>query len=255
MAEKNASLVGHLGELRKRLMLIAFFFVIAIAGSFFFVRPIYQFMTKDLTEKLVVLGPADFVWIYFTLAFVIATAVMIPVIAWQIWLFVSPALKEKERKTALLYIPALFILFIAGICFGYFGILPFLLKFLKEFSEGMVIATYTVDKYFSFILRITVPFGFLFEMPLVMMFLTSIRVLNPHVISKIRKYCYFVLVIIAILLTPPDFFAQTIVSIPLIILFEISVVISKIVYKRQQKRDAQDAAALAADTIGSEEEK
>jgi len=251
--EGTSSLLGHLDELRKRLVIIAVFFFIAVIVSFIFAGDVYKFLTKDLPEKLMVLGPADAIWIYFTIALMTALAITIPFIAWQIWLFVKPALKKKEQKATLLYIPALFLLFIAGIAFGYFVILPFLLVFLKNFAADLFEVSYEAERYFSFIMRITIPFGFLFEMPLVMMFLTSLRIINPYVLAKIRKYAYFALFIVAAMLTPPDFFSQIFVAIPLIGLFEISVMVSKIVYRRQVKRDKLDADEGEADESATDE--
>lgn len=96
---------------------------------------IYKWLVRDLDVKLIVLGPSDIIWVYFMLATVIAVAGTIPVLAIQIWLFVKPALTGAERKISLSYVPALFILFITGLCFGYFVIFPTVLSFLVELGE------------------------------------------------------------------------------------------------------------------------
>ena len=194
---------------------------------------------RDLDVKLIVLGPSDILWVYFMLAAVIAFAGTIPVLATQIWLFVKPALKPIERKISLSYIPALFILFIVGLCFGYFVIFPTIMNFLIELGGEMMVTNFTAEKYFRFIFNTTIPFGVLFELPVVMMFLTSLGIINPYVLSKIRKYAYFVLIIIAIFISPPDFMSDFLVAVPLIFLYEISVSFSKIVYKRKLKKEKQ----------------
>lgn len=94
---------------------------------------------------------------------------------------------------------------------------------------------FTTEKYFQFLLHMTLPFGFLFELPVVIMFLTSLGIINPYRLQKIRKYAYFVLIIVSILITPPDFLSDILVSIPLLLLYEGSVSLSKFVYKRQHR--------------------
>src|SRR5690606_13119855 len=135
--------------------------------GFIFVEDIYNWFVRDLDVKLIVLGPSDIIWIYFMLASVIAIAGTIPVLALQIWLFVKPALKPIERKVTLSYVPALFLLFIVGLAFGYFVIFPVLMQFLIELGGEMVVTNFTAEKYFRFILYTTLPFGFLFELPVV----------------------------------------------------------------------------------------
>lgn len=233
---EKLNIIEHLDELRKRLMITAAAFLIFIIVSFFYVKDIYLFFTKDLENELLVLGPSDVIWIYFTIACVIALAFTIPVLALQLWLFIKPALKKHEQRIALFYIPALFLLFIGGLAFGYFVIFPIVLNFLVELGTEAMDISFTVDRYFKFIINMTLPFGILFELPIVMMFLTSLGILNPYVMAKIRKYAYFVLIVIAIIITPPEFMSDFIVAVPLLLLYEISISLSKIVYKRKLKK-------------------
>ena len=236
LIDTELKLIDHLDELRNRLIITAVAFLVFLCVSFFFVKDIYLFFTEDLHEQLLVLGPSDIMWIYFTIASVIAIAFTIPVLALQIWLFVKPALKKQEQKIALLYVPALFLLFIGGLAFGYFIIFPLVLNFLVELGSGVMDMSFTVERYFKFLINMSLPFGVLFELPLVMMFLTSLGILDPYVMAKIRKYAYFVLIIVAIVITPPEFMSDFIVSVPLLLLYEISISLSKIVYKRKLKK-------------------
>lgn len=229
-------MIEHLDELRKRLFITATAFLIFLCTSFFFVKDIYLFFTRNLDDLLIVLGPSDVIWIYFTIAFIIAFAFTIPVLALQIWLFVKPALKKHEQKIALFYVPALFLLFIGGLAFGYFIIFPIVLNFLIELGTEAMEISFTVEHYFKFLFNMSLPFAVLFELPIVMMFLTSLGILNPYVMAKIRKYAYFVLIVIAILITPPEFMSDFIVSVPLLLLYEISISLSKIVYNRKLKK-------------------
>jgi len=246
MEDKELNVIDHLDELRKRLIFTVISFLVFFIVGFVFVEEIYHFFVQDLDVKLVVLGPSDIVWIYFMIATVIAIAGTIPVLATQIWLFVKPALKPIERKMTLSYIPALFILFIVGLLFGYFVIFPTILNFLVELSGDMVVTNFTADKYFRFILNMTIPFGILFLMPVVVMFLTSLGIINPYVLGKIRKYAYFVLVVTAVVISPPDFMSDFLVTIPLLFLYEISINLSKIVYRRKLKKEKEWEAQMAS---------
>lgn len=249
MEDKELNIIDHLDELRKRLIITAVAFFIFFIVSFIYVKDIYNWFVKDLDFDLMVLGPSDIIWIYFMLSGVVAIAATIPIIALQIWLFVKPALMPNEVRATLAYIPALFILFIGGLAFGYFVIFPTILQFLIELGDDMFITNFTADKYFSFVLNMTLPFAVLFELPVVTMFLTSIGVINPYVLQKLRKYAYFVLVVIAVCITPPDFMSDFLVMVPLLLLYEISISLSKIVYKRKVKRES-----LLEETFNNEED-
>jgi sec-independent protein translocase protein TatC len=236
MEDKELQLVDQLDELRKRIIISAVGFVVFFIVGFIYVTDIYDWIVRDLDVKLIVLGPSDIIWVYFMIATVIAITGTIPVLASQLWMFVKPALKPIERKITLSYIPALFILFIVGISFGYFIIFPMVLEFLVKMGADMFVTNFTAEKYFRFLMNMTLPFGVLFELPAVVMFLTSLGIINPFVLTKIRKYAYFVLILIAIVITPPDFMSDFVVTLPLLLLYEISINLSKIVYKKRLKK-------------------
>ncbi|MDQ0199698.1 twin-arginine translocase subunit TatC [Neobacillus ginsengisoli] len=237
MSEKELNLIEHMDELRKRLIITAVAFIVFLAVGLIYVKEIYNYFMGGLGYKLMVLGPSDIIWIYFHIATIFAAAGTIPVAAWQLWIFVKPALKPMERKITLAYIPALFFLFIGGLAFGYFFIFPNIMRFLVNLGKDLMTTSFTADKYFSFLINMTLPFGFAFELPLVMMFLTTLGIVNPFKIVKLRKYAYLLLVIIASMISPPELMSHISVAIPLILIFEISVLLSKIVYKKKQRND------------------
>ncbi|MEH7482827.1 twin-arginine translocase subunit TatC [Neobacillus drentensis] len=234
MEDKELNLVDHLEELRKRIIVSALAFVVFFIAGFIYVDDIYKWFVGN--TKLMVLGPSDIMWIYFMLATVVAVAGTIPVLALQIWLFVRPALRPIERRITISYVPALFFLFIIGLAFGYYIIFPMVLDFLVNMGKDMFVTNFTAERYFSFIMNMTLPFGVLFELPVVVMFLTSLGIINPFVLAKIRKYAYFVLIIIAIVITPPDFMSDFVVTLPLLLLYEISINLSKFVYRKRLKK-------------------
>ncbi|MDQ1001878.1 sec-independent protein translocase protein TatC [Neobacillus niacini] len=245
MEDKELQLVDHLDELRKRIIISAVAFVVFFIVGFIYVTDIYDWIVRDLDVKLIVLGPSDIIWVYFMIATVIAIAGTIPVLASQLWMFVKPALKPIEKRITLSYIPALFILFIVGLSFGYFIIFPMVLEFLVNMGADMFVTNFTAEKYFRFLMNMTLPFGVLFELPAVVMFLTALGIINPFVLAKIRKYAYFVLILIAIVITPPDFMSDFVVTLPLLLLYEISINLSKFVYKKRMKKMQEEEEEFA----------
>lgn len=235
MKAQSMNVVQHLEELRKAILITLGIFLLFFLLAFIYVQDIYNLLVKDLPFKLALLGPSDILMVYLMIASVVALAATMPVAAHQIWRYISPGLTTKERKATLAYVPALFILFIVGISFGYFILFPLVLNFLMSLSNDLFTTFFTTEKYFSFLLNMTLPFGFLFELPVVIMFLTSLGVINPFVLQKVRKYAYFVLIITSVLITPPDFLSDILVIIPLLLLYEGSITFSKLVYRRQQK--------------------
>lgn len=239
MENKELNLIGHLEELRKRIIIVLLAFIVFLVCAFIFVQDIYNWLIQDLDGKLAVLGPSDILWVYMMISGVFAIAATIPVAAYQTWKFIAPALTKDERKVTLCFIPGLFILFIVGICFGYFVLFPIVLGFLMNISAGQFETMFTADKYFRFMIHLSLPFGFLFEMPLVVMFLTRLGILNPLRLAKARKVSYFVLIVVSILITPPDFISDILVIVPLLLLYELSVSISKIVYKKRLAQEVE----------------
>ncbi|MCM3588250.1 twin-arginine translocase subunit TatC [Mesobacillus maritimus] len=239
MENHEMNIVDHLGELRKRLFVVLGSFILLFIVAFIYVEEIYHWLLQDSEIQLAILGPSDIIWVYFMLAGVVTLAGIIPIAAHQIWLFVKPALSVSERKVTLAYIPALFILFIGGISFGYFIIFPIVFDFLLSLAGDLFMSFFTAEKYFRFMMNIVLPFGCLFELPVIIMFLTSIGVLNPYRLAKMRKYSYFGLIVTAVLITPPDIVSDILVVIPLLFLYECSVMLSKIVYRKKQKQEQE----------------
>ncbi|WP_163969807.1 twin-arginine translocase subunit TatC [Oceanobacillus halotolerans] len=234
--EKEMNVTGHLSELRNRLIITAIFFILFFVLGFVYVEDLYAFFTAELDFQLNILSPGEAVWLYFTMAGLVGIVGTLPILAYQIWAFIKPGLMPNERKASLAYIPAIFLLFIGGLVFGYFMFIELILPFLLSLSEGMFNEMFTTEKYFKFLLRITLPFAILFEIPIIVMFLTSLGILTPHFMKRTRKYAYFVLIIIGTIVTPPDFILQIVVALPLIILYEISIYLAKIVYRKKQRK-------------------
>lgn len=235
--DHRMNLIAHLEDLRKRLIITIIAFVVFFIGSFIYIQDIYAWFVKDLDIKLAVISPTEILWVYFMLATVCAIAGTIPVLAFQTWLFVKPALKPIERKITLIYIPALFLLFVMGLSFGYFVILPIVFQFLISLNGDMLETLFTTEKYFKFVMRLTIPFAVIFELPVVVMFLTSLGIIDPFKMTKARKYAYFILVVISVIISPPDFLSDVLVIIPLLLIYEFSIMVSRVVYRKKKQEN------------------
>src|SRR5690625_1963248 len=147
------NIVDHLSELRKRLIMTAIFFIVSFIVSFIFVKDIYQFFEKDIDFVLNITSPGDTIWIYFTIAGLMAIVLTLPILCLQIWLFVKPGLTKSEQKVSLAYIPSVFLLFVLGLVFGYFIfinlILPFLISRSEERRVGKECIYWCVEYYYN----------------------------------------------------------------------------------------------------------
>ncbi len=234
--EKEMGYVDHFAELRNRLLWTALIFVIFFAGGLYFVEDIRDFFLDDIDITLNLISPEEIIWIIFMIAFVVAFAATLPFLCIQLWLFVKPGLTKREQRVSLGYIPIVFVLFISGLAFGYYIFIQLILPFVLSLNDGMFDTMFTVENYFRFIFRVTLPFAIFFEVPVITMFLTSLGIVTPQFLSKTRKYGYFILIIIGTMISPPDFILQIVVAIPLIVLYEISIVLSRIVYRKKAEK-------------------
>jgi len=235
------SLTEHLEELRKRIIFCLIYFLIATIIGFVFSSDVVNQLknapaARDLDWH--VFGMSDALAVYMKVSLVLGVILSIPFILYQIWAFVKPGLKENEQKAALRFIPVASLLFIVGLAFGYFVLFPMVIHFMLVMTEKLQAEEmFGITQYFSFLFSIVIPFGILFELPIIVMFLTKIRILNPIRLAKMRKLSYFVLVVVAVTITPPEIISDFLVTIPLLLLYEISIWLSKRIYKKQLEED------------------
>lgn len=242
MLDREMSVYDHIGELRKRIIIIASFFFVSAIGGFFLAEPIIVYLqqtdqAKDLTMNA--FRMTDSIKIFMQFAFLIAFIITFPVILYQLWAFISPGLYERERRVTLSYIPISIILFLSGLAFSYYILFPFVVDFMNRLAERLEInQVIGINEYFQFLFQLTIPFGILFQMPVIVMFLTRLGIITPDFMVKIRKYAYFGLLVVGALITPPELMSHLMVTVPLFILYEISIVISRIAYRQAKKAEA-----------------
>ncbi|KKB72644.1 preprotein translocase subunit TatC [Bacillus sp. TH008] len=245
MKGREMSLLEHIIELRRRLVFIAFFFAVFVMAGFFLAKPIILYLQQTDEAKLLTLNAfklTDPLLVYMQFAVIIGAVMTSPLVLYQLWAFISPGLYEKERKVTLSYIPVSIILFLGGIAFSYFILFPFVVEFMTNLSDDLKVnQVIGIYEYFQFLIQLTLPFGLLFQMPVIIMFITRLGLVTPMMLAKIRKYAYFFLFVIAAFITPPDMLSDFMVAAPLLILYEISIIISRISYRKAQKAVIQEA--------------
>jgi len=176
------------------------------------------------------------IWVSITFGFIIA----FPFVIYQFWKFVSPGLRSNERNTSRGFIFSASFLFFTGVLFGYYIICPLSINFLGSYSVSEVIHNdFDLDSYISLVRASTLASGLIFELPIIIYFLTKVGLVTPDFLRKNRKVALVIVLIVSAVITPPDIASQVIVAIPVLILYEVSIVISKRVLKNQAKKALQ----------------
>lgn len=236
------TVAGHLRELRRRLFLSVLMFVLLSVVCFVFIQ---YFVDAALSLSdgfsFVYLSPAELLTSYMKLSLVLGLVLSAPFILWQIWAFVQPGLTEKEATSARSALVAGFVFFLLGVAFCYFLILPLTLQFLYNFNGSLEIAaSISFDNYMSFILKMLVAFGVVFEMPVLCYLLSRLGILKPAVLVKARKYAILVIFFVAAVITPPDVLSQIMTAIPMLGLYELSIIVSRAAAKRHKAQDEDE---------------
>jgi sec-independent protein translocase protein TatC len=256
MDDGKMPLTEHLGDFRKRIInsLISVSAAFAIAFNYseelfrfmmfplkydleFSVRKMYvAFVAKDKLEnmKLVFLAPAEAFWMNLKVAFVAGLFLSLPIIFYQLWRFVSPGLLPKEKKYVLPFVFSATTLFICGASFCFFIVLPLALGFLLSYKIGdILMPMLSVGQYMDFCLKFVLAFGAIFELPILIVFLTKMGIVTPKTLAQNRKYAIVIAFIIAAVLTPtPDAFNQTLMAVPIIILYELGIWVSPLFLRK-----------------------
>jgi sec-independent protein translocase protein TatC len=175
-----------------------------------------------------------FVWMCVLAGFILS----FPYILWEVWKFIGPALYEKEKKNAKFFIFTSSLLFFLGVLFGYFVVIPMSVNFVATFTVSDVVKNqFTLDSYIGMVKTSILASGLFFELPIIIYFLTKLGLVTPEFLRKYWKYAVVIILIVAAIVTPPDVVSQTIVAIPMLIIYEVSILISKIVVLNKKKEN------------------
>jgi len=236
--EKVMPFLDHLEELRQRLLKCIFSILLFSFVSYFFAKQIMKILLRPYPkeEKLIFLAPTEGFITYIKISIFVGIILSLPVIFYQLWKFIAPGLYKKERR----YIPLIVffstLFFLIGALFCYFIIIPFGLNFLLGFSADQLEPNIQIKEYLKFVTLLIMVFGIIFELPLLSYFLTKMELLTPEFMRSKRRYGIVIIFIIAAILTPPDVVTQLFLAGPLIILYEISIWVSKIVVLRKSRK-------------------
>ncbi len=233
----SESLVDHLADLRKQLIKGIAIFLLFFIVVFSTVNIWLPFVTRG--HELVILGPLEVIRFYMSISTTLALGLSLPFLLHFLWTFVKPGLKENEKGFLGLYSPVMLVLFLIGVAFGYFVLNPLSYDFLVGIGESNFKIMVSASQYMSYLIMTTVPVGLIFELPIIAMFLSTIGVLTSETIKKIRRWAYVIMAVLSALITPsPDFFSQIIVLIPMIILYEASVLLVKRIESKQALKES-----------------
>jgi len=238
MDEKKLPLTAHLQELRKRLILsfvaigIGFFVCYALKESLFNIlaAPLLKVMPKG--GALIFTSVAEAFFTYMKVAFIAGIILTSPFILYQIWAFVAPGLYQKEKKYAIPFVLGGSFFFVLGVLFGYYVTIPIGFKFLLGYATDFIKPMPSMKEYLSFSIKFLLVFGLVFEFPVVLVLLARIGVVDAKTLARQRKYAILLIFIFAAVMTPPDFISQVLMALPLIGLYELSILFSKIFGKK-----------------------
>ncbi len=225
------SLTDHLVELRSRSIISLLTLAVASAICFVFSEPILAYITRYV-DNLVFLSPPEAFITSIKVSIFAGVLIALPMILTQFWLFVLPALKKKERLFFLLVIPVSFVLFYAGVAFGFYVVLPAAIRFLVSFGPAELMPMISLRHFVGFMLQMLIPFGLVFELPVVMSLLVRLQLMSVETLQRSRKYVLVLVFICAAIFTPPDIITQLLLAGPLIVLFEFSVLVARFVRPR-----------------------
>lgn len=226
------SLIGHLEELRRRIIII----IAAIAtGSlicYFYAAEISGLITAP-AGKLYYMNPAEAFFTYLKVSFFAGFLLALPIVMYQLWAFIMPAMTNNERTAGIFLVPASIILFFIGLIFSYYLVLPAGIKFFMGFASDNLQPMFSISQYLSFVISFLLPFGFIFELPLFILVMAKVGIISSAFLAAKRKMVLVMSFVIGALISPtPDVFSQTMVAVPMIILYEISILIVKYILRK-----------------------
>ena len=244
--EFEAPITEHLAELRIRLFRSLVAVIIGTIAVFTKVDFFFKIFKEPLRRvfpdlKLVALTPTESFFTAFKISLLVGFVVASPFVFYQVWKFIEPALYEEEKKLVVPFVFFTTLFFIFGALFAFFGVLPLAIKFLLTFGYTQldVEAMISVSSYISFVIRLILAFGITFEMPVILSLLARLGLVTPAALSKFRPYFVVAAFVMAAILTPPDVVSQVFLAMPLIVFYELSIIMAKILYPRSERSKAQ----------------
>lgn len=249
--DEKLPFTAHLEELRKRLIICFSAVGIGFVISYIFSKSLFEILMQPLLaamppeEKLIYTALPEAFFTYLKVAFLAGILLAVPVIMYQLWIFIAPGLYKKEKRllTPIVFLSSLF--FLGGALFGYFVVFPFGFKFFMGFSSDYVRPLPSMKEYLGFSAKLLFAFGIVFELPLFITFLARLGIVDTKFLKAKRKYAILLFFVFAAILTPPDVITQVMMAGPLIVLYEVSIVGAKLFGKKKTKEDIKETRESA----------
>ncbi len=235
--EQKLTILGHLNEIRKRLVRSVIAIIIGVIISFVFYQWIFDILNLPVGDNTLYFTKLTDPF-SITMKVCIGTGMILamPYLTIQGVLFIRPALTKKEEKYVYLILPWVALMFIGGVVFGYFILIPPAVNFLLGFGSTIATPIVTIDSYISLVVRLLVSIGLVFELPVLTTFLARVGILKPEWLASKRKIAIIGAFILAAIITPTfDPINQSLVAIPLVVLYEMSILLAKLVYRRNKE--------------------
>jgi len=239
----EGTLLSHLIELRSRLIKIAAAVIVLFAALVPFAQRIFEVVSKPLVEvlpgqQMIATAVASPLLTPFKLTFFVALFIAMPVILYQIWAFVAPGLYKKEKHFAFPLLFSSIMLFYAGVAFAYFVVFPLVFGFFTAITPPGVEMMTDISSYLDFITTIVLAFGIAFEVPIATVLIVWTGLTTPDKLGKARPYVFLMAFIVGMLLTPPDIISQTLLAVPVYLLYEAGIIMSRIFARKPEEVEA-----------------
>lgn len=226
------SLVDHLQELRKRLIICIVVIVVASSACYFYAAELTHIITAP-AGKLYYMNPAEAFFAYLKVSVFAGFLLSLPVVLYQAWAFTVPALTHQERKASIVLVPVSVLLFFIGLTFSYYLVLPAGIRFFLGFATEELQPLFSLGEYLSFVISFLLPFGFIFELPLVVLVVAKLGLVSSKFLIAKRKIALVLSFVVGAVIAPsPDIISQTMVAVPLLVLYEISILIVKYILRK-----------------------
>ncbi|WP_337286405.1 twin-arginine translocase subunit TatC [Candidatus Methylomirabilis sp.] len=254
MFDEKMSFFSHLEELRRRILISLVAIGIGFTLTFNYSETILRYLKRPLTTDLVFsrtypflqsiprtgpsldlifLAPAEAFWMHMKIAFVAGLMIVLPIVLYQIWKFIAPGLLPHEKRYALPFVVLATVFFICGLLFCFYFVLPFALNFLLTYKTENLKPMISVGNYVDFTTKFLLGFGLVFELPLVIGIAAKMGLVTPQFLARNRKYAILAVFAIAAILTPtPDVFNQTLMAVPMYLLYEIGILAARLLVRK-----------------------
>lgn len=234
-------LTAHLEELRRRLIVCAVAWLVGFLASYAFAEQLFQWIATPVRaalpdgSSLVFLHATEPFFTYLKVAALAGVLLALPLVLWQLWAFVAPGLYREEKRLALPFVLAGSACFAAGTWFGFGYVFPLVFRFLISYGTGLgdISAMLSMGAYLSFACRLLLAFGLVFELPVMVFFLTRLGLVDHHRLARHRRLALLLAFVFGAVLTPPDIVSQVAIAGPFVLLYEISILVARLGRRRK----------------------